>query len=132
MRQATWSVGWYSKVVLTIIAVSLVGLLVRQLPGKVEAKPERYRNPGISVVAVALDVPDLRGALNVFLSYDDKLEKEGKTPILDRKWRELVGREILQTRAGRKSLLDAVLHYRYAMGYRVKLMNDDFITLESE
>ena len=40
MRQATWRVGWHSKIVLTVITVSLVALLVRQLPGKVEAKPE--------------------------------------------------------------------------------------------
>ena len=40
MEKVTWKVGWYSKVVLTVIAVSLVGLLVRQLPKKVEAKPD--------------------------------------------------------------------------------------------
>ncbi len=40
MKQATWRVGWYSKVVLTIIAVSLVGLLVRQASIKVKAEQE--------------------------------------------------------------------------------------------
>jgi len=40
MRQATWRVGWYSRVVLTVIAVSLVGLLLGQAPIEVEAEQE--------------------------------------------------------------------------------------------
>jgi len=40
MKQATWRVGLYSKVVLTVIAVSLVGLLVRKAPIEVKAEQE--------------------------------------------------------------------------------------------
>ncbi|MBA7666408.1 hypothetical protein ES703_74488 [subsurface metagenome] len=40
MKQRSWKVGWYSKVVLTVIAVSLGGLLVRQAPIEVKAEQE--------------------------------------------------------------------------------------------
>ena len=40
MKQATWRVGLYSKVILTIIAVSLVGLLLEQTPVEVKAEQE--------------------------------------------------------------------------------------------
>lgn len=43
MNQATWRLGLYSKVVLTVIAVSFVGLLVGQLPRRVEAQAENPR-----------------------------------------------------------------------------------------
>lgn len=40
MKQATWRVGLYSKAVLTIIAASLVGLLLGQAPIEVKAEQE--------------------------------------------------------------------------------------------
>lgn len=129
MKQATWRLGLYSKVVLTVIAVSLVGLLVRQLPGKVEAKPE-YRKPRVEVVA--LNVPDLRGNLDTHLKYEAILEKEGKPPLIDPERTALAQRISEETRSGPESLLHHVLTYKYAMGYRVKFMTDDFIILESE
>ena len=128
MKQATWRAGWYSKVILTIIAVSLVGLLVRQLPKKVEA--QRYGN--IRVDVVELTVPDLRNELEVYLEQDKKWEKEGKLPFLDPRLRALAQKVFDYPNPDIKRLLDSVLAYKYALGYRVKLMTDDFIILEAE
>jgi len=39
-KRAMWKVGWYSNIVLTVIAVSLVGLLTKQVSLQVQASPE--------------------------------------------------------------------------------------------
>ncbi len=128
MRQATWRLGLYSKVVLTIIAVSLVGLLVRQLPKKVEA--QRYGN--IRVGVVQLTVSLLRNELQVYLEQDKEREKEGRLPLLDPGLKALAQRIFDYPGSDIKQLLDSVLVYKYALGYRAKLMTADFIILESE
>jgi len=56
MTQVTWGIGWYSKGVLTVIAVVLVGLSVGQLPGKVEAEPERNHRT-LKALRIAHTVP---------------------------------------------------------------------------
>jgi len=38
MSQATWRVGWYSKIILAVIAVGLATLLIRWMPIRIEAK----------------------------------------------------------------------------------------------
>ncbi|MBA7491094.1 hypothetical protein ES702_01639 [subsurface metagenome] len=127
MNQATWRVGWYSKVVLTVIAVSLVGLLVRQLPGKVEAKPG-YGTPGV----IELTVPKLRRDLRVYLANDDELIKKGELPVVGSKRRALAQKVYDYLPADVEQLLRQVLHYEYAMGYRVKFVSDSLIILEYE
>lgn len=123
MKQTTWRIGWYSKIVLTVIAVSLVGLLVRQLPEKVEAEPE-WRTPGVTVLST--DYTSLRGVLGVRL----KLEKE--KPILSRPQRDLAQMVFDNPYAPDEQVLEYVLVFDYARGYRVKFMTDDFIILEAE
>ena len=129
MKQSTWRVGLHSKVILTVIAASLVGLLVRQLPGKVEAKPE-YRKPRVDVVELSLR--DLRNELEAYLEQDKEWEKEGRLPFLDPRLRGLAQKVFDCPDSGIRRLLDSVLAYKYALGYRVKLMTDDFIILEAE
>lgn len=129
MKQATWKVGWYSRVILTIIAVSLVGLLVRQLPKKVEAQ----RSRSMRVDVVKIDVIDLRTSLMIYLEQEKKLEREGELPIIpDRRMRDLAQRTYDHYGSNVRQLLTHVLAYKYALDYRVKFMNDDFIILEAE
>ena len=124
MKSATWGVGLYSKVVLTVIAVCLVGLLVRQLPEKVEANPASYGTSGVTVLS--RDYISLRNMLQIHL----KLDKE--RPILLPSQRDLAQEIFDNPYAGYEQILHFVLVFKYAMGDRVKFVTDDFIILESE
>ena len=131
MKPATWRVGLYSKVVLTVIAVSLAGLLVRQLPRGAEAKPEIRRDSRVKVIE--LNVPNLRSKLGTHLEVEkDQVEKGNIAPLLTSEERALAQRLYEYPSASFEHLLGGVLWYEYAVGYRVKFATDDFIILESE
>jgi len=116
MKRATWSVGWYSKVVLTIIAISLVGSLVRQLPGKVEAKPER-ENKAREVFFLELHPAGREHALL------HTVNGETYTRLKDT-------RGDIQVNAVLGSLYSGE---KYRPGkFKVKFVTNDFIILESE
>lgn len=107
-----------------------MGLLVRQLPKKVEAKPG-YGNVKVDVMKI--DAIDLRTNLMIYLEQEKKLEREGELPIIpDRRTRDLAQRTYDHYGSSVRQLLTQVLAYKYALGYRVKFMNDDFIILEAE
>jgi len=112
MRQATWRVGWYSKVILTIIAVSLVGLLVRELPRNVEAKPGR-ESKAPYVYFVGLRERDIDEAMDWIVAGVTATRLRG---------------------ASRYERVNAILHSLYARPerYRKKLITNDFIILESK
>ena len=99
-----------SRIILTIIGISLVGLLVKQLPEKMEANPE-YSVLWIKVIS--LDYKDLKNNLNILVN----LDKE---------------KPFLRLYPGDRDLAEYVLAFEYALGYRVKFVTDDFIILESE
>ena len=123
MRQATWRVGLYAKVVLMVIAVSLVGLLARQLPKKMEARAEGTAN----VRVLAMHHDSLRGLLEELVTYEKK-----KGSILDQRARKLAKKALEDPSISSRSVLEWVLTYEYALGYRVKCMTNEFIILEAE
>ena len=125
MKQTTWRMGLYGKVVLTIIAVSLVGLLVRQVPRKVRAKPQ-YTNARVGVLCT--DYTSLRSDLEIRVNYD----KEHPLITLDLGDRELARKALERPYTAYKTILQYVLAYQYALGYRVKFVTEDFIILEYE
>lgn len=112
MRLKTWKVGWYGKVVLTITAVSIVGLLVRELPKSVEAKAER-ENKAPYVYFIGLRERDIDEAM------DWTVAGVTATRLKD---------------ASRYERVNAILRSLYARPekFRVKFATDDFIILESE
>lgn len=148
MRPATWSVGWHSKVVLTIIAVSLVGLLVKELPRKVAANteeifktlpedtqellktmPEAFREGYIEALRQRSSYKTSRV---YFLSLRDEDIDEA---IL---W-TLVGSDYLRVRdKSRYERVNTLLHSLYCVEplrpqrFKVKFVTNDFIILESE
>ncbi len=116
MKQAVWSVDWYSKVVLTIIAISLVGLLVRQLLGKVEVKPER-ENKAREVFFLELHPAGREDALLHIV------DGETYTRLKDAQGDIQVNAVLDSLYSGEK--------YRQEK-FRVKFVTNDFIILESE
>ncbi|MBA7496201.1 hypothetical protein ES702_06799 [subsurface metagenome] len=124
MKESGWRVGRYNKVVLTIIAVSLVGLLVRQLPKKVEASP----SVDVGVDVISTEYSSLRSSLNVVVTYD----QENPLRSLDPSLRELAQKINEAPLPSFDMVLENVLAYKYALGYRVKFATNDFIILERE
>lgn len=124
MKETTWRIGRYNKVVLTIIAVSLVGLLVRQLPKKVEANP----SIDVQVDVISTEYSNLRNLLDVSVTYDKKNPLRYLNPNL----RELAWEVNEAPLPTFDSVFKYLLAYKYALGYRVKFATNDFIILESE
>ena len=114
-----------SRIILTIIGISLVGLLVKQLPEKMEANPE-YSVLRIKVIS--LDYKDLKNNLNILVN----LDKEKPFLRLYPGDRDLAEKVATSPSPSRDMLLEYVLAFEYALGYRVKFVTDDFIILESE
>ena len=130
MRQATWRLDWYSKVILTVIAVSLVGLLVRQFPGKVEARLEE-RAPIVVVNMSTANCGELAAQLDG-LSLLGILPPRVDTIIKGLKERFNEEKLIDVSIVGRDGLLQWVLEYYYTEGWRIKFIAGDLIFLEVE
>ncbi|TET59114.1 hypothetical protein E3J48_08235 [Candidatus Aerophobetes bacterium] len=129
MKQGAWRIGWYSKVALTVIAVCLVGLLVRQLPRKVEAKP-KWRAP----VAIVNMAEVYKKGLAAHL---DALSQAGELPVeIDRGVKGMKShfneKELRNVPISQDTLLEWILQFYYTEGYRIGFITGDLIILEAE
>jgi len=125
MKQRTWKVGLCSKIILTVIAVSLVGLLVKQFPEKLEANS--YVSPGGRTPNRFLK-EELRVPARYEVYYLSLADKD----IIDTLCSVVVAEKALSlARDGTKwEQINAILKELYELGFRVKFVTDSFIILE--
>ena len=110
-------VGWYSKIVLTVIAVSLLGLLMKpvlNVTAKSKTQTEyvvmETNYQGLAEAAIRLGISS---------EISDKAER----------MKQRLG--VVQD-LGRGVFFEWMLEDLYAKGYRIKFITDDFVILEAK